>query len=137
MKFLFKKNKTEDTSKLLMPEHYKKASTTVEPIVLCKQFSFVFGNFIKYVLRAPYKDNPLEDYKKALTYLTWIEDDVQSIFEPMKRNKDLALSFNNEYLNILFRNLDNYFWLNKGIDEVKLLLKSKIEDLESNLTKLN
>lgn len=53
------------------PEHYAKASVTVnlEPIELCECYDFCLGNAIKYILRAPYKGNTLQDMKKAKWYL--------------------------------------------------------------------
>lgn len=53
------------------PEHYAKASVTVnlEPIQLCECYDFCLGNAIKYILRAPYKGNTLQDMKKAKWYL--------------------------------------------------------------------
>jgi hypothetical protein len=57
-------------------DHYEKQG--IQPITLMAsnltvdEFKgFLRGNVIKYVLRAPLK-NGIEDYKKALTYLTWL-----------------------------------------------------------------
>lgn len=62
-------------------EHY--TNNDIQPIEIMKQNmtteeyrGFLLGNIIKYPLR--YKDkNGLEDLKKALTYLTWLIDDVE------------------------------------------------------------
>lgn len=54
-----------------MPDHYKKGAIPVEPIVVCSRMSFCLGNFVKYVCRAPYKGNELEDLKKALWYINY------------------------------------------------------------------
>ena len=59
-----------------MPDHYKKAAIPVEPIVVCSRLSFCLGNFVKYVCRAPYKGNELEDLKKALWYINYIDIDT-------------------------------------------------------------
>lgn len=55
-----------------MPDHYKQGAIPVEPIVICSRMSFCLGNFVKYVCRAPYKGNELEDLKKALWYINHI-----------------------------------------------------------------
>ena len=89
------------------PEHYVKASITInlEPIQLCECYDFCLGNAIKYILRAPYKGNTLQDMKKAKWYLerelsthyTW-ED-----YKPSKLDPTLFTAFctNNKFINIL------------------------------------
>lgn len=52
------------------PKHYKHPSG-VEVIDITRYESFLRGNIIKYVLRAPYKGNELQDLKKAAQYLEW------------------------------------------------------------------
>lgn len=52
------------------PSHYKHPSG-IEVIDLTRYESFLRGNIIKYVLRAPYKGSELEDLKKAAQYLEW------------------------------------------------------------------
>lgn len=66
-----------------MPDHYKKGAIPVEPIVVCSRLSFCLGNFVKYVCRAPYKGTALEDYKKALWYINYI--DVDTFEEEVKQ----------------------------------------------------
>ena len=50
------------------PQHYGKG---IEPIDIIESWSlnFSLGNAIKYILRAPYKNNELEDLEKAKWYL--------------------------------------------------------------------
>lgn len=52
------------------PKHYAHPSG-VEVIEITRHESFLRGNIIKYVLRAPYKGSELEDLKKAAQYLEW------------------------------------------------------------------
>jgi hypothetical protein len=52
------------------PRHYLHPSG-VEVINITRYESFLRGNILKYVLRAPYKNNELEDLKKAQQYLQW------------------------------------------------------------------
>lgn len=52
------------------PTHYQHPSG-IEVIDITRHESFLRGNVLKYVLRAPYKGNEVEDIKKALKYLTW------------------------------------------------------------------
>jgi len=64
----------KSTSSFEIQSHY--AEGGVEPIDVIKAkyskdmfMGFLMGNVVKYVLRAPYKDNALQDYKKAGWYL--------------------------------------------------------------------
>lgn len=59
---------TEDVVK--NPSHYKHPSG-IEVIDITRYESFLRGNIIKYVLRAPYKGSELQDLKKAAQYLEW------------------------------------------------------------------
>lgn len=56
-------------SEYMSQEHYAKAAIVVEPMVLCAQFPFCFGNVLKYVLRANYKGDTVGDLRKAVRYL--------------------------------------------------------------------
>lgn len=51
------------------PVHYQKAAVNMEPIDICRYLPFDYGNAIKYVLRAGYKEDYLTDLKKAVFYL--------------------------------------------------------------------
>ena len=53
------------------PKHYQQAQAQIsfQPIDLCRELPFSLGNAIKYILRAPYKGNPVQDYAKAIDYL--------------------------------------------------------------------
>ena len=50
------------------PSHYNKG---IEPIDIIESWdlNFSLGNAIKYILRAPYKNDELEDLEKAKWYL--------------------------------------------------------------------
>ena len=52
------------------PKHYKHPSG-IEAIEITRHESFLRGNIIKYVLRAPYKGTELQDLEKAAVYLAW------------------------------------------------------------------
>lgn len=51
------------------PEHYTKGGIEVHDFISAWRMDFDSGNIIKYVTRAPYKNNKLEDLKKARWYL--------------------------------------------------------------------
>lgn len=55
---------------IVEPAHYKHPSG-IEPIQITKYESFLRGNIIKYVMRAPYKGAELQDLRKAQRYLEW------------------------------------------------------------------
>lgn len=50
------------------PDHYNQGIETIDYIESWNM-DFATGNVIKYVTRAKYKENPLEDLKKAKWYL--------------------------------------------------------------------
>lgn len=51
------------------PTHYTSHPSGIEPITITKHMNFCLGNVIKYVMRADYKGNRLDDLKKAQYYL--------------------------------------------------------------------
>lgn len=51
------------------PSHYLKAAVTIEPIELTSRMTSCIGQALQYICRAPYKDNQVEDLKKAVFYL--------------------------------------------------------------------
>lgn len=60
----------EPSDPVQSPSHYDLRGG-LKVIDIVRDESFLRGNVIKYVLRAPHKQNELEDMKKALRYLTW------------------------------------------------------------------
>lgn len=61
---------TED--KINHPSHY--TALSVEPIVLERHCDFCSGNVLKYILRSPFKGSMLDDLKKALWYLRYLQN---------------------------------------------------------------
>lgn len=53
------------------PDHYGGEVNPFEPIKIIEHYdlNFNLGNVIKYVLREPFKGTPLDDLKKAYTYI--------------------------------------------------------------------
>lgn len=51
------------------PDHYNRNPWGIETYEITKHFSFTLGNVLKYILRADYKGNKLQDLKKARWYL--------------------------------------------------------------------
>ena len=51
------------------PSYYKRGSIDVWDFIRTQRLGFHLGNVIKYVCRAGYKDNDIEDLKKAVHYL--------------------------------------------------------------------
>ncbi len=50
------------------PHHYTQYKG-FEVIDITKQLDFLYGNAVKYILRAPHKRDEVEDIKKAIWYL--------------------------------------------------------------------
>lgn len=49
--------------------YYKDHPSGIQPIEIAMHETFLRGNILKYVLRAPYKGTELDDLKKAKDYL--------------------------------------------------------------------
>ena len=60
--------KIEEKEMVNHPSHYNQGIETIEYIESWSM-NFNTGNVIKYVTRAGYKNNQLEDLKKAMWYL--------------------------------------------------------------------
>lgn len=70
--------------------HYRSHPSGIEAIEITQYESFLRGNILKYVLRAPYKGSELEDLKKAAEYLQWeIERVIEERFLQRERFRDL------------------------------------------------
>ena len=50
-------------------EYYRRGSIEVWSFIRDQGLNFHLGNAIKYICRAGYKDNKIEDLKKAIHYL--------------------------------------------------------------------
>lgn len=59
------------------PAHYDLPGG-IQVIDLIRGESFLRGNLLKYVFRAPHKGNELEDLKKAAEYLKWEIERVEA-----------------------------------------------------------
>lgn len=64
------------------PPHYTSHPSGVETITITEHMGFCLGNAIKYIMRADYKGNKLEDLKKARWYIDREIDRIQSIDTP-------------------------------------------------------
>lgn len=51
------------------PPHYNAHPSGVEAITVCEHMSFNIGNAMKYLWRADFKGNALEDLRKAAWYV--------------------------------------------------------------------
>ena len=73
-----------------MTYHYKSHPSGIEAIEITQYESFLRGNILKYVLRAPYKGSELADLEKAAEYLQWeIERVQEEQYLKRERLKDL------------------------------------------------
>lgn len=72
------------------PSHYKHPSG-VEVIDITRYESFLRGNILKYVLRAPYKGHELQDLRKAAQYLEWEIERVERGIELDEMNLPVDL----------------------------------------------
>ena len=68
----------ESTDPVSSPSHYRSHPSGIETIQITRHESFLRGNVLKYVLRAPYKGSEIEDLKKAAQYLRWEIDRAEA-----------------------------------------------------------
>lgn len=52
------------------PDYYRRGSIEVWDFIRDQELSYHLGNAVKYICRAGYKDNYVEDLEKAIHYLT-------------------------------------------------------------------
>ncbi len=72
---------TGDVDPIEHPRGYVSHPSGIEPIQITAHETFLRGNIIKYVMRAPYKENELQDLKKAAQYLQWEIERVERSME--------------------------------------------------------
>jgi hypothetical protein len=70
------------------PKHYYHPSG-IEAIQITKFETFLRGNILKYILRAPYKGEELSDLLKAQQYLAWEIERVSMSQDNDARNLDI------------------------------------------------
>ena len=68
----------ENKEKVNHPSHYNKGIEVID-IIESWGLNFSLGNAVKYILRAPYKDNSLEDLKKAQWYIQREIENMENI----------------------------------------------------------
>jgi hypothetical protein len=51
------------------PKHYRSHPSGIEVIEITEHMNFCIGNAIKYLMRADYKNNAIEDLAKAAWYI--------------------------------------------------------------------
>lgn len=51
------------------PKHYTSHPSGIETIEITEHMGFCLGNAIKYIMRADYKGNKLQDLQKAVWYI--------------------------------------------------------------------
>ena len=63
------------------PAHYAETVPGIECIEVTRHFNFNRGNAIKYIWRAGFKSDEIEDLKKAIWYLN---DEIEKLQEVSK-----------------------------------------------------
>jgi hypothetical protein len=66
------------------PSHYTQGKIEVWDFIVDQKMDYLRGCALKYICRAPYKDDYVEDLKKAIAYLNKaIEQHVEKPKEPI------------------------------------------------------
>lgn len=74
------------------PAHYNMHPRGIEVIDIIEHMDFCTGNAIKYIMRAEYKNNEVEDLKKAVWYL---KRKIETL-ENASRNRDVSDAQNDD-----------------------------------------
>lgn len=61
--------KEQENDPVAHPSHYTRGKIEVIDYIEDKNFDFCLGNAIKYISRAGYKQNAVEDLRKAIWYI--------------------------------------------------------------------
>ena len=112
------------------PSHYTQYEHEV--IELTEQLDFCVGNACKYILRAPYKGNEIQDLRKALWY---IDRSVKAQSLVPHQAREVSMSFNDP---IVFKLVCAYpcdrlaTWTptRDRLDLVKQMIEKRILELE-------
>lgn len=68
------KTTTAPVSAVDHPPHYNNHPSGIECQEVVRHLNFNLGNAVKYIWRADYKDEPIQDLEKAVWYL---QDEIQ------------------------------------------------------------
>lgn len=60
-----------DRSQIEHPAHYNRGKIEVIDFIEDQQLGFVLGNAVKYICRAGFKGDKVQDLEKACFYLQW------------------------------------------------------------------
>lgn len=97
------------------PKHYTQYKHEV--IELTEQLDFCLGNAVKYILRAPFKGNKIQDWEKAVWYLKrWAAGDRGSGAAFDISMRELADTYDDKCLTALFHNSTTYDGVLAAID---------------------
>lgn len=95
-----------------MSDHYKSHPSGIEAIEITQYESFLRGNIIKYIMRAPYKGSEYEDLLKAAQYLEW---EIERVEEERfwERFDNTVVKDRLEELNRMRSEFDDIMWPDK------------------------
>ncbi|BDR58637.1 DUF3310 domain-containing protein [Xylocopilactobacillus apicola] len=85
---------TEKYDEVTNPRHYTE-NYPIQPIEVIEQteMSYNLGQIFKYLIRAPYKGNELQDLRKANYYINWLKAPEISKLLKSKKSKKIITSF--------------------------------------------
>lgn len=120
------------------PKHYENLAVNisfrVQPINLYSCYDFCMGAAIQYILRAPYKYDEIEDYRKAIWYLRYLKHSFivpcSGINDEIVYLKALEIyKKQNPFINVLLNKNGTCNYKNRIFTIKKL--KQKIKELQA------
>lgn len=120
-----------------MPSYYQQAVSSFEPVAICRLFPFSFGCVVKYLFRAPFKGAEVSDLQKALAYLDWVKEEIntQVVSEDqlcacIERARELIRVSSNEMLREFLCAYQNYE-LRVALEELRACIAARLRNLNA------
>ena len=111
----------------MTPEHYEKCKAELHleysSMLLVEHYSFIAGNFLKYMLRYKHKKDPVGDLLKAKDYMDLLKKksdwSVTRVYL-----KPIFISDNHDFQNMIQAFKQSYDWFNLCVDSSGNLFNS-------------
>lgn len=120
-----------------MPSYYQQAVSSFEPVAICRLFPFSFGCVIKYLFRAPFKGDEVNDLQKALDYLDRVKREINEqvvsedqLCQSVERAHELIRVSSNEMLREFLCAYQNYE-LRVALEELHASITTRLRSLNA------
>ncbi len=120
-----------------MPTYYQQAVSSFEPVAICRLFPFSFGCVVKYLFRAPFKGDEVNDLQKALDYLERVKREINEqvvsedqLCQSVERAHELIRVCSNQQLRDFLAAYQNYE-LRVALEELHASITTRLRSLNA------